>query len=185
MRALKTTRFDHRERRILACLDAAIRTPRAHERLEAAAGRVQAALHRDPKARMAWEAVPLDIFGDALPKTLRSSWVFILRRGVTTGAERHPNSHQRTLSWKGCGDLQVMDGTTWRSHRLASDPAGSLEGRWLSIPPSTWHQVVVPGDDWVVVSFHTAPAEALLEERPDPADPGLNRRQGYAAAGAS
>jgi hypothetical protein len=37
--------------------------------------------------------------------------------------------------------------------------------RWLSIRPGTWHRPVVgPGEDWVVVSFHTAESHQLIEE---------------------
>ena len=31
-------------------------------------------------------------------------------------------------------------------------------------------------EDWVVVSFHTVPAEELIEERPDEAGVGTNQR---------
>jgi hypothetical protein len=90
---------------------------------------------------------------------------------VTTGAERHPNSRQRMVSWSGGGDFQVHDGARWQSHRLVSDPAAPLERRWVSIPPDTWHQGVVADADWLVVSFHTVAAAELIEERPDPGDP--------------
>ena len=95
----------------------------------------------------------------------------MLRRGVTTGAERHPNSRQRMVSWSGSGDFQVHDGARWVSHLLVDDPKAPLESRWVSIPPSTWHQGVVGDRDWLVVSFQTAAAGELVEERPDPADP--------------
>ena len=57
--------------------------------------RVRAELARNEKAQMTWEPIPLAIYGGALPSGICSSWVFVLRGGATTGAERHPNSHQR------------------------------------------------------------------------------------------
>jgi hypothetical protein len=55
----------------------------------------------------------------------------------------------------------------WHSHQLVSERDGSIERRWLSIPPNTWHQAVVPRSDWVVVSFHTVADHELIEERPE------------------
>jgi hypothetical protein len=48
------------------------------------------------------------------------------------------------------------------------------------VPPNVWHQAVVPAEDWVVVSFHTVPAEELIEERPDATD--LSQRRYLAGA---
>jgi hypothetical protein len=60
-----------------------------------------------------------------------------------------------------------MEKGNWRSNRLISKPAAPLEQRWISIPPNVWHRPVIGKDmDWVVVSFHTVPAEELIEERP-------------------
>lgn len=159
------------ERNLLRSLDAAVFAPAAVAALRPICERVLGILARSPREIEAWEAVPLDLYGVDLPADVGSSWVFVLRRGVTTGAERHPNSRQRMVSWSGGGDFQVHDGERWVSHELPSDPALPFERRWLSIPPDTWHQGVVADQDWLVVSFHTVPAEELVEERPDPADP--------------
>lgn len=159
------------EKATLESLDRAVLAPEAAASLAPICERVLATLGRGRTEIEAWEPVPLGLYGAALPPDVRSSWVFVLKRGVTTGAERHPNSVQRMVSWSGSGDFQVHDGERWRSHRLVSDPKAPFERRWLSIPPQTWHQGVVGPEDWLVVSFHTVPAEALIEERPDPADP--------------
>jgi len=159
------------EEEILRALDRAVFAPRVVRALAPIGERVLATLARGPAEIEAWEPVPLELYGTAFPSEIRSSWVFVLRRGVTTGAERHPNSRQRMVSWKGSGDFQVHDGERWRSHGLVSDPEAPLDRRWVSIPPETWHQGVVGPEDWLVVSFHTVAAEELVEERPDPAEP--------------
>ena len=159
------------EESILHTLDRAVFAPAAARRLAEIGDRVLGILARGPSEIEAWEAIPLALYGPGLPDDVGSSWMFALRRGVTTGAERHPNSRQRMVSWKGSGDFQVHDGPGWRSHQLVSDPRAPWEQRWLSIPPETWHQGVVGPEDWLVVSFHTVPAADLVEERPDPADP--------------
>ncbi len=111
-----------------------------------------------------------------MPAGIRSAWVFILRVGANTGAERHPNSHQRMMSFDGTGDLQVGGEGNWESNILVCESKAPLERRWISIPPNVWHQPVVPNEaDWVVVSFHTVPADELIEERPD--DGGAGTKQ--------
>lgn len=155
-----------RERNLLTALDQVLARTGVRERIEVIALAVEQKLVQDPKAAMAWEPIPLDLYGSPLPPGLRSSWVFILRANAVTGAERHPNSHQRVVSWRGTGDLQVRDDGPWRSQPLVSDADAPLERRWASIPVNLWHQAVVPDENWVVVSFHTVEAHELIEERP-------------------
>jgi len=140
---------------------------------------VRARLSGETSALMTWESIPLTHFEVALPAGIKSSWVFVLRAGANTGPERHPNSHQRMMSFQGSGDMQTDtkrekkegkekgESIDWESNLLVSDSAAPLERRWISIPRNVWHQPVVSNEaDWVVVSFHTVPAEELIEERP-------------------
>jgi hypothetical protein len=153
------------ERGILESLDRAIRASRASSFLSGLTADVSAALKRDPAARLAWRSVPLDIY-DHLPDGIASSWVFVLRAGCSSGAERHPNSIQRVMSYQGCADMQTWDGTRWVSNVLHSQAELPLETRWLSIPTNVWHRPVMGEVDWNVVSFHTASDTALIEELP-------------------
>lgn len=171
-------RMDARERLILERLDAAVREPHARRVIDETAGRLRERLEGDPAAPMTWAPVPLEAY-TSLPELIRSSWVFVLRRNTTSGAERHPNSHQRVMSLCHTADLQTWEGGRWRSNVLVSDAAAPLERRWLSIPVNVWHQPVMTGGDWVVVSFHTVEAAELIEERPTgkPDEPGTKRRR--------
>lgn len=156
------------ERARLEALDAVLRSESAREQIRPIVDRVRAELVRKKDALMAWEPIPLSIFERALPAGVRSAWVFVLRAGADTGAERHPNSHQRMMSFEGSGDLQTGDPRRWQSNVLVSDRDAPLDRRWISIPRNVWHRPVVGKDsDWVVVSFHTVSAEELIEERPD------------------
>jgi hypothetical protein len=166
------------ERSLLEALDAALQSDAVRARIEPIVQHVAQKLAQDSTACMAWEPIPLSVYGNSLPEPIHSSWVFILRAGATTGAERHPNSHQRMMSYQGTGDLQTGGEGRWQSNPLVSG-APNLEERWVSIPPNVWHQVVVPGQDWVVVSFHTVPAHELIEERPDTADTGQTHQRLY------
>ncbi|MGH9847979.1 MAG: hypothetical protein ACREEM_55540 [Blastocatellia bacterium] len=175
-------KFDSDEAELLLRLDTLLQRPAMDVALEPIVARVEKKLAEQPRLWMAWESVPLDLYVEALPAEIQSSWVFILRAGAPPEAERHrhPNSRQRVVSYRGSGDLQVWRGDgDWQSNPLVSDAGASLDCRWASIPVNVWHQVVVTGADWVVVSFHTVPAEALLEERPDTGDPALARQRSY------
>ena len=153
------------EQAILELLNAAIRTPRSAAILAAAADEISAELAGNSDALLAWRPIPLDTY-DHLPDEIASSWVFVLREGCTTGAERHPNSIQRFMSYRGSADMQTWDGLAWVSHHLSSDPQARIEQRWLSIPTNVWHRPVMGRGDWVVVSFHTAADDQLIEECP-------------------
>ena len=71
------------------------------------------------------------------------------------------------MSYRGSADLQTKPHKKWVSNQLVSQPDAPLEDRWLSIPVGVWHRGVMGSENWVVVSFHTAPAEELIEERPE------------------
>jgi steroid delta-isomerase-like uncharacterized protein len=173
------------ERSLLGSLDAILCSDAVRARIEPIVERVAQALERDHTAPMAWEPIPLSLYGESLPQPIRSSWVFILRAGVTTGAERHPNSHQRMMSYRGTGDLQTGGEGHWQSHPLVSAEGAGLEQRWISVPPNVWHQAVVADEDWAVVSFHTVPAAELIEERPDAADLSKTHQRRYLASAGS
>ena len=174
---MKTEQMTKEERSLLETLDKIVRSEKVRAQIRPIVERVRAELARKPKALMAWEPIVLETFG-ALPPSIRSGWVFILRAGADTGAERHPNSHQRMMSFEATGDLktdakfgesdiETESEIVWQPNVLVSDPKAPLERRWVSIPQNVWHRPVIPkGADWVVVSFHTVAAAELIEERP-------------------
>lgn len=177
------------ERSRLEALDAVVRSTELRAKIAPVVERVCAALAQKPEAVMTWEPMPLEIFGPGLPPEIRSGWVFVLRAGADTGAERHPNSHQRMMTLHGTGDMRVRAlhgesstgaaSSPWKSNVLVSEASVPLERRWISIPPNVWHRPVVDKDaDWVVVSFHTVPAKELIEEKLDEAG-GETRRKKY------
>jgi hypothetical protein len=156
------------ERTRLESIDAVLKSETVREEIRPIVERVRSELARKKEALMTWEPIPLAVFGRALPGEIRSAWVFVLRVGADTGAERHPNSHQRMMSFEGIGDMQTGGPGQWKSNVLVGNPEAPLEQRWISIPQNVWHRPVVGADaDWVVVSFHTVPANELIEERPD------------------
>jgi hypothetical protein len=156
------------ERTCLESIDTILRSDAVRQQIRPVVERVRAELGRRKEALMTWEPLPLTVFGRALPREIRSAWVFVLRAGADTGAERHPNSHQRMMSFEGRGDMKTGEPGQWQSNVLIGNHEAPLEQRWISIPQNVWHRPVVGADaDWVVVSFHTVPAAELIEEKPD------------------
>jgi hypothetical protein len=168
------------ERSRLEALDMALRSDNVREHICSVVVRVREQLARRKDALMSWEPFPLGVLATTLPPEIRSAWVFVLRAGADTGVERHPNSHQRMMSFEGSGDLQTGEHGKWQSNVLVSDPDSPLEQRWISIPPNVWHRPVIDAAaDWAVVSFHTVPAEELIEERPDDSREAGTRQMKY------
>ena len=170
------------ERSQLEALDTALRSDSVREHIRSVVVRVREELARRKDALMSWEPIPLSIFDRALPPEIRSAWVFVLRAGADTGAERHPNSYQRMMSFEASGDLQTGESGKWESNVLVSDPDAPLERRWISIPTNVWHRPVINAEtDWAVVSFHTVAAGELIEERPDDSREAGTRQMKYLA----
>jgi len=155
---------------ILKVLDKALMDDSVRRSIDAISRRVEQSLCAASEDLLAWAPVPLNLYVEKLPEAIRSSWVFVIRADSDTGAERHSNSHQFMMSYKGQGDLQVKKGDRWLSKNLVSDFDKKLGERWVSIPPGTWHRVFTGEANWTVVSFHTVPADELIEERPDVSD---------------
>lgn len=120
---------------------------------------VEAQLTTDKRAPQAWRAVPLSQFRN-LPPQVQSIWVFVLRAGAVFGAERHPNSHQRTLPIRGHAVFETLGPAGWTSIEVGTESNG------ISIPPGTWHRIRVGQDGLSSISFHTVRAAELLEETP-------------------
>ncbi len=168
------------ERSRLEAIDRIVRSNEVRREIQPIIERVSKKLASNSHSVMAWEPIPLEIFGRGLPESIRSGWIFILRRGADTGPERHPNSHQRMLTLSGTGDMRTKQRRAWKSNILRSNRNARLRQRWVSIPQNTWHQPVVGAEsDWAVISFHTVPAEELIEERPGPSTASANQQMKY------
>jgi hypothetical protein len=150
---------------VIPVLDEIVRSGSAAATIATTLQRVRQQLEASGKL-MAWEIIPRSALAGELPENIHSCWVFVIRPGAATGPERHPNSHQRSFSLIGSGRFELRVGDTWDSHPLESTSRASLEQRWVSIPPSTWHRLFVGSHAWGMVSFHTVDGEALIEERP-------------------
>ena len=91
------------ERSLLEELDAIVGSEEIRAQIYPIVERVRTELARNKKTQMTWEPIPLTIYGGALPSEIRSSWVFVLRVGATTGIFAPANS-ETAASGKGISD---------------------------------------------------------------------------------
>jgi hypothetical protein len=120
-------------------------------------------LQRSPQAPQAWQPLPQDFFDAKLPEGIRSGWIFALRGGGKFPNERHPNSWQRSIAIRGVALFETYENDAWvkRPIRGAGE---TITQRSVSIPENVWHRIAIGPETFVSLSFHTVPANELIEE---------------------
>ena len=108
-----------------------------------------------------WSTIDLQSITAPLPDTIKSGWIFVLKKDVPSGCHYHPNSIQNMVMIEGEGTSRV--GEDSRHMKRFADPNSSLEDIWYVIPEGTPHEFYPAETDMVVVSFHTTAADELEE----------------------
>jgi hypothetical protein len=157
----------------------ALKSPHIRQAIAPTVARVQSALSALPDQPQAWEPLPLGSLGLTIPPAIQSCWIFVLRAGATFGAERHPNSHQRTVALAGTALFEIFIGGAWSPWPVDGAPGASELGSTISIPPSVWHRIEIGPENFVSVSFHTVRADQLIEETPVGDDLSTTRQRLY------
>jgi hypothetical protein len=158
-------------------LSRALKSPRVSQALAPVLTRVVDALSARPDEPQAWEPLALDSRELRLPAGIQSCWIFVLRANAIFGAERHPNSHQRTIALSGSALFEVLIEGSWSARPIGGAAAEDA----VSIPPSVWHRIKVGPQNFLSASFHTVPADQLIEETPVGEDLSNTRRRLYHA----
>jgi mannose-6-phosphate isomerase-like protein (cupin superfamily) len=97
---------------------------------------------------------------DLLPPEIRSAWLFALRADMWSGLHHHPNSVQHMIVVSGQGRAKIAG---IQGGLAAFDPDASWEEQWCVINCGVPHEFFPEGDDMIVMSFHTAGPDELLE----------------------
>jgi hypothetical protein len=118
-----------------------------------------------PTAAYVRAELSLALFGVELPKGIKSSNVYVIRPGVSSGLERHPNSHQRSMSLAASGTFVLGSPEQRQRRAITCNKREELRSRWVSIPPDTWHEAIAGEEHWTVITFHTAPDKEIVNER--------------------
>lgn len=108
-----------------------------------------------------WSAIDLQSIQTRLPDSIRSCWIFVLKKDVASGCHYHPNSIQHMVMVEGEGSSKV--GPDSREMKLFGDPDSSLDDVWYVIPEGMPHEFFPKGQDVVVLSFHTCTSDELEE----------------------
>jgi mannose-6-phosphate isomerase-like protein (cupin superfamily) len=108
-----------------------------------------------------WATIDLQSITTMLPDTIRSGWIFVLKKDVPSGCHFHPNSVQNMVMIEGEGTSKVGDDS--RHMKRFADQDASLEDIWYVIPEGTPHEFFPAEKDMVVVSFHTSTSDELEE----------------------
>jgi len=108
-----------------------------------------------------WSTIDLQSISAPLPDTIRSGWIFVLKKDVRSGCHFHPSSIQHMVMIEGEGTSKV--GADSGQMKRFGDPDSSLENIWYVIPEGTPHEFFPAAQDVVVVSFHTCTSDELEE----------------------
>ena len=106
-----------------------------------------------------WSTVDPESITVSLPETIRSCWIFVLKKDVPSGCHYHPNSIQHMVMIEGAGSSRVGS-VSGQMTRLGE---ASLDDVWYVIREGVPHEFFPSGSDVVVVSFHTCTSDELEE----------------------
>lgn len=152
--------------------------------LSAAFAELAATLDARPRSHHAMSVIPVDRFVEdpmpAVEDPVRLCRLFLLRRGARMATpERHRNSVQRLVSWRGAGLIHqgVPGGGSddlWPreicSPHAKSSAGGSANDRelracWDIVPAGVWHYPEAAEEqDWATVTFHSADEGGIVDE---------------------
>ena len=108
-----------------------------------------------------WSVIDLNSIDSELPESIRSCWIFLLKKDVPSGCHYHPNSIQHMVMVKGQGMSKVA-GISKRMVQFGSSN-DSLRDKWCVIDKCLPHEFFPEAEGMVVVSFHTCEANELEE----------------------
>ena len=116
---------------------------------------------QDTPEPFVWSTIDLQSVAELLPESIKSCWVFVLKKNVRSGCHFHPNSIQHMVMIEGEGTSDV--GGTSREMKCLGEPDSSSDDVWDVIPKGVLHEFFPRGTDVVVVSFHTCEPHELQE----------------------
>jgi mannose-6-phosphate isomerase-like protein (cupin superfamily) len=108
-----------------------------------------------------WSTIDPESITVPLPETIKSCWIFVLKKDVPSGCHYHPNSIQHMVMIEGEGTSKV--GSDSRQMMRLGEADSTLDDVWYVIREGVPHEFFPSGRDVVVVSFHTCASDELEE----------------------
>lgn len=99
-----------------------------------------------------WYVVDIGPFKRVLPSTIKSIWIFALKKDTPSIAHYHPNSVQHTVVIEGKGKIKIGD--RWKDLKPF---------HWYIIDKKVTHEFFPKEENIVVISFHSCSAKELVE----------------------
>ena len=112
---------------------------------------------RETSEPFVWSTIDMESISAQLPDSIKSCWMFVLKKDVPSGCHFHPNSIQHMVMIEGEGTSKIGS-VTGRLERF-----GNSDDGWCVIPEGVPHEFFPTMSDMVVISFHTCPSEELQE----------------------
>ena len=158
--------------------------PEVRAVLKAGFAQLTTALQGRPDQPHATCTIPIELFAEAARRNeIRLCRLFLLRRGERMAVpERHRNSVQRLVSFRGCGVIHQGvpgGGAEGLRARAISSPGAKrpvrddhpvvgttdLARHWDILPAGVWHlPEAAEDDDWATVTFHSAAEDEIVDE---------------------
>lgn len=107
-----------------------------------------------------WSVVDLNSIDRPLPGRIKSGWIFVLKKDVSSGCHYHPNSVQHMATIKGQG-MSKVGGEHKPLVQFGADT--SAAEKWVIIDQNVPHEFFPEKENMVVISFHTCEAGELEE----------------------
>jgi hypothetical protein len=108
-----------------------------------------------------WSVLDLTSIKCELPESIKSGWIFVLKKDVPSGCHYHLNSIQHMVMLEGEGESTIA-GISKRMIRFGL-PDCSPDEVWHVIGEGIPHEFFPEEIDMVVISFHTCEAKELEE----------------------
>lgn len=106
-----------------------------------------------------WATLTENLIGKGFPADIRSAWIFVLKPHYRTSAHYHPNSIQHTAVIEGDGQAEIGNQQAKLDLFNLNDP----QPIWYVIEKGVSHEFLTGKSPVVVISFHTCPADDLVE----------------------
>jgi len=108
-----------------------------------------------------WSVLDNSDWQTQLSETIKSGWIFVLKKDTPSGCHYHPNSVQHMVMVEGTGESKV--GEESKTMILFGSKEHTPADTWYVIDKGIEHEFFPSKTDMVVISFHTCKADELQE----------------------
>jgi len=115
---------------------------------------------RETSEPFIWSVIDINSLHQNLPSHIKSGWIFVLKKGISSIAHYHPNSTQHTVMIEGEGKVRIRDHL--KDLKTFDSFSSIEEDIWCIIDKNVPHEFF-PLKEMVVISFHTCLPDELIE----------------------